>query len=169
MTVARGLERPAELAPNPGIAQRAPGMAAPPRPAVEPVPPSSWTEAFVGLPYIAGVGECGHRAALVWRRVFGFEVEAPSAFGDMDAAQVLIKAELAKPGWLPVFTPAEGDAVIMWKGSRLAHVGVWVDPGHVLHCTRAQGMVLTPTAGLAAQGFRVFGFFCHRTAWAKAA
>lgn len=131
--------------------------------------PSSWAQAYVGLPYIMGVGECGHRAALVWRQVFGFEVEASPAFGDMNAAQTLIKAEMAKPNWKPVRDPAEGDAVIMWKGSRLAHVGVWVAPGHVLHCTRAQGMVLTPEAELVEQGFRIFGFFRHHTARAAAA
>jgi hypothetical protein len=120
---------------------------------------SHWTQAYVGLPYIMGVGECGHRAALVWRERFGFEVEAAPAFGDMDAAQKLIRAKLSGPDWAPVQQPAEGDAVIMWKGNRIAHVGVWVAPGRVLHCTRAEGMVLTPEEDLASQGFRIFGYF----------
>ena len=126
------------------------------------VSPSSWASAYVGLPYIVGAGECGHRAALVWRERFGFEVEAPPAFGDLRVAQRHIEAELSKPDWQPVRRPAEGDAVIMWKGDLLAHVGVWVAPGHVLHCTRAEGMVLTPEADLPAQGFRVFGYFRRR-------
>lgn len=124
-----------------------------------PAAPSAWAQAYVGLPYILGVGECGHRAALVWRQEFGFEIDAPSALGDLRAAQKCIRAELAKPEWRRADQPAEGDAVIMLKGDLLCHVGVWVDPGHVLHCTRAEGMVLTPREGLAAQGFRIFGFF----------
>ena len=143
----------------------------------QPAPPSHWAQAYVGLPYIMGVGECGHRAALVWRQVFGIEVGAAPAFGDMEAAERLIAAELAGPHWARVGAPAEGCTVIMWKGERTAHVGVWVDGGvdggvnggHVLHCTRAEGMVLTPEGGLAAQGFRVWGFFRHRAAWAAAA
>lgn len=131
--------------------------------------PAAWTQAYVGLPYVMGVGECGHRAALIWRQVFGLDIEVEPAFGDMSAAQTLIKAELAKPVWEPVPSPAEGDAVIMWKGHRLAHVGVWVAPDHVLHCTRAEGMVLTPRAELPEQGFQVFGFFRHKTNYAVAA
>ncbi len=128
-----------------------------------------WTQAYVGLPYIMGVGECGHRAALVWRERFGFEVEAAPAFGDMAAAQNLIKAELAGSNWQPVLRPEEGDAVIMWKGARIAHVGVWVAPGHVLHCTRRDGMVLTPVEELDGQGFRVFGYFRRQVQQAMAA
>jgi hypothetical protein len=131
--------------------------------------PIHWTRAYVGLPYIMGVGECGHRAALVWRERFGFEVEAAPAFGDMEAAQKLIKAELAGPNWQPVRQASEGDAVIMWKGPRIAHVGVWVEPGQVLHCTRAQGMVLTPEGDLPSQGFRVFGYFRRQERQAMAA
>jgi hypothetical protein len=131
--------------------------------------PSHWTQAYVGLPYIMGVGECGHRAALVWRERFGFEVEAAPAHGDMAAAQTLIKAELAGPKWSPVQQPAEGDAVIMWKGDRVAHVGIWVAPGHVLHCTRKDGMILTSEEDLPAQGFRVFGYFRRQKPQAMAA
>ena len=129
-----------------------------------PASPSPWAQAYVGLPYILGVGECGHRAALVWRQEFGIDFEAPSALGDLRAAQKYIRAELAKPDWRRVQQPADGDAVIMWKGDLLCHVGVWVAPGYVLHCTRAEGMVLTPTEELPNQGFRVFGCFRRRGA-----
>ena len=123
----------------------------------------------MGLSYIVGVGECAHRAALVWRREFGFEVEPPSAYGDLRAAQRHIQAELRKPEWARVRRPAEGNAVVMLKGDLLCHVGVWVAPGHVLHCTRAQGMVLTPEADLPSEGFRVFGYFRRQTVEALAA
>lgn len=126
--------------------------------------PSHWTRAYVGLPYIVGVGECGHRAALVWRQEFGFDFEASSALGDLRAAQKLIRAELAKPDWALTREPAEGDAVVMWKGGMLCHVGVWVAGGRVLHCTRAQGMVLTPVEDLPAQGFRIFACFRRQRA-----
>ncbi len=126
--------------------------------------PSSWAQAYVGLPYILGVGECAHRAALVWRQEFGFDIEPPSALGDLRAAQRCIRAELAKADWARVSEPTEGDAVVMLKGGLLCHVGVWVAPGHVLHCTRADGMVLTPVEDLPEQGFPVFGYFRRQRA-----
>ena len=126
------------------------------------VSPSTWAQAFVGLPYILGAGECAHRAALVWRQVFGYDIEVPAAHGNLRVAQRLIRNALATSDWAPVQCPEEGDAVVMWKGGLLAHVGVWVAPGHVLHCTRAEGTVLTPEEELHLQGFRVFGFFRWR-------
>ena len=131
--------------------------------------PSHWTEAYVGLPYILGVGECAHRAALVWGQEFGFEIAPPPAYGDIKLAQRHIEAELAKPEWCWVRRPLEGDAVVMWKGDRLCHVGVWVAPGHVLHCTRRDGMVLTPEVELEGQGFRIFGYFRRQEQVAMAA
>lgn len=131
--------------------------------------PPTWALAYVGLPYIMGVGECAHRAALVWRQRFGVDVEVSPAFGDMSVAQRHIHAALARPDWARVGRPSEGDAVVMWKGNRICHIGVWVAPNHVLHCTRAHGMVLTAEADLAGQGFRVFGFFRHNAQHALAA
>ena len=126
------------------------------------VSPSSWAHAFVGLPYILGAGECAHRAALVWRQVFGRSIDAPAAHGNLRLGQRMIRDALASSDWQPVRQPREGDAVVMWKGNLLCHVGVWVAPGHVLHCTRAEGMVLTPEGDLSLQGFRVFGYFRWR-------
>ena len=131
--------------------------------------PSSWALDYVGLPYILGAGECAHRAALVWRQVFGWDVEVPAAHGNLRVAQRLIRTALASGDWVRADAPREGDAVVMYKGDLLAHVGVWVDPGYVLHCTRAEGMVLTPVADLEAQGFRVAGFFQRRERAAHAA
>ncbi len=131
--------------------------------------PSSWALDYVGLPYILGAGECAHRAALVWRQVFGWDVEVPAAHGNLRIAQRLIRAALASGEWFRTEAPQEGDAVVMWKGDLLAHVGVWVAPGYVLHCTRAEGMVLTPVGDLEGQGFRVAGFFQRRERVVQAA
>ena len=117
--------------------------------------PASWAQAYVGLPYILGVGECAHRAALVWRQVFGWEVEVPAAHGNLRIAQRLIRTALASGEWVRTDAPQDGDAVVMWKGDLMCHVGVWVEGGSVLHCTRAEGMVLTAVEDLAEQGFRV--------------
>ncbi len=124
--------------------------------------PSTWALDYVGLPYILGAGECAHRAALVWRQVFGWDVEVPAAHGNLRVAQRLIRSALASGDWFRTQVPQEGDAVVMWKGDLLCHVGVWVAPGFVLHCTRAEGMVLTRMEDLAGQGFRVAGFFQRR-------
>ena len=52
----------------------------------------------------------------------------------------------------------------MLNDDLLCHVGVWVALGHVLHCTRADGMILTAVEDLPAQGFRVFGYFRRQVA-----
>ena len=137
----------------PGISALAPILA-----------PSHWAHRYLGLPYILGAGECAHRAALVWRQVFGWEVEVPAAHGNLRIAQRLIRAALATGEWVPTDAPQDGDAVVMWKGDLLCHVGVWVASGHVLHCTRAEGMVLTPVEELAGQGFRIARTFRRQKA-----
>jgi hypothetical protein len=124
-----------------------------------PASPASWAQAYVGLPYILGVGECAHRAALVWRQEFGWEVDVPAAHGNLRIAQRLIRTALASGDWTPTDAPQDGDAVVMWKGDLLCHVGIWVAPGYVLHCTRPDGMVLTPIEDLPEQGFRIAGIF----------
>lgn len=121
--------------------------------------PSHWAHRYVGLPYILGAGECAHRAALVWREEFGIAIDVPAAHGNLRLGQRLIRQALASGEWARVDAPREGDGVAMWKGELVCHVGVWVEGGFVLHCTRAEGMVLTPVAELEAQGFRVFGCF----------
>jgi hypothetical protein len=121
--------------------------------------PSTWAQGYVGLPYILGAGECAHRAALVWRQVFGYDIEVPAAHGNLRVAQRLIRSALATSDWAPTKAPQEGDAVAMWKGDLLCHVGVYVAGGYVLHCTKAEGMVLTAEDDLQSQGFRVFGYF----------
>ena len=126
--------------------------------------PAPWAQAYVGLPYILCVGECAHRAALVWRQVFGWGVEVPAAHGNLRVAQRLIRAALATGDWVPADEPRDGDAVVMWKGDLLCHVGVWVAPGHVLHCTRADGMVLTPVEDLPRQGFRIARTYTRKAA-----
>lgn len=125
----------------------------------QPAAPSSWAAAYVGRPYVLGLGECAQQAAAVWRERFGVQVEASPANGDLLKAQRLIKAQLDRSDWQQADAPQEGDAVLMRKGRVLCHVGVWVEPQHVLHCTRADGTVLTPVDDLPAQGFDVAGYY----------
>jgi hypothetical protein len=107
-----------------------------------PVSPSSWALDYVGLPYILGAGECAHRAALVWRQVFGWEVDVPAAHGNLRLAQRLVRAALASGDWARPERRRRGRRGDV-EGGVLCHVGVWVRRAHVLHCTRAEGMVLT--------------------------
>jgi hypothetical protein len=52
----------------------------------------------------------------------------------------------------------------MRKGDLLCHVGVWIAGGYVLHCTRAEGMVLTRVEDLPAQGFPVARTYTRKVA-----
>lgn len=142
----------------PGISALAPNLA-----------PSHWAHRYLGLPYILGAGECAHRASLVWHQVFGWDVPVPAAHGNLRLGHRMLRAALASGHWARVEAPQEGDGVAMWKGDIVCHIGVWVEGGFVLHCTRAEGMVLTPVGELEAQGFRVFGCFRWVGERAKAA
>jgi hypothetical protein len=63
--------------------------------------------------------------------------------------------------WLAVDVPAEGDAVLMGKSKRPAHVGVWIEmpAGAVLHCVEGAGVVVQARTDLRLAGWQILGFY----------
>lgn len=127
-----------------------------------------WAVAYIGRPWIAGVAECWHFAALIWSERFGIDVtEVLAASGDERRARRLIDAHPERDLWQRVEVPAEGDAVLMTQGSRPTHhpnhIGVFVAPCHVLHAIRGPGGIFTPISGLAGLGYRVAGYYRRAT------
>lgn len=123
-----------------------------------------WATAYVGTPWIAGEAECWHFAARVWAERFGIDVtEALAAAGDERRARRLIAGHPERRRWRPVETPGEGDAVLMTQGSRPLHhpnhIGIFVDPAHVLHAIRGPGAIFTPVSRLGDLGYRVSGWY----------
>ncbi len=120
---------------------------------------SEWVSDYVGRPYEDGVAECWHLAAAVWRERFGFEAPVVATLGSTRMGRAMAQAEMADPAWRQVAAPEEGDAVVMARGAVPCHVGVWVAPGHVLHCIRGAGTILTEAERIGTLGYRIVGWW----------
>lgn len=122
-----------------------------------------WAADYIGLPWVAGASDCWAFACRIWRERFGFE--APLFAGDPTDPRVARRALAHDPersGWrIVAFGPREGDAVLMARGARPCHVGIWIDPDPpgVLHSVEGAGVVFTPPARLAAMGYRIIGIY----------
>lgn len=126
---------------------------------------SDWAEPYLGLPWIEGQCECWQFAARVWAEVFGWAVDpAPLAGDDPRLARRLCEGHAERGAWDRTDAPRDGDAVMMARGARPCHVGVWAGPGSVLHSVRGAGGLLTPIARLPDLGYRVVALYRRRAA-----
>lgn len=122
-----------------------------------------WIEPWLAEPYLPGEAECWHFARRVWRVQFGFDIAAdlPASATGREAIRA-IEAEAAGGGWREVTDPEEGDAVLMSRGRRPCHVGIFVAPAHVLHAIDGAGAICTPVPRLGALGYSLHSV--HRRA-----
>ena len=122
-----------------------------------------WAVDHIGTPWVAGVTDCWSFARGLWRARWGWDV--PPLTVDPEDARAGRRALSVSPGsagWVDADTPTEGDAVLMAKGARPCHVGVWITPepeAGVLHSVERAGVVFTPPARLAGMGYRVVGIY----------
>lgn len=124
-----------------------------------------WAEAYLGEPWINGAHDCWGFFRRVQREHFGLEL--PEI--DIDACSRLACArEFAghdeRDAWALVESPAEGDAVLMGKNKRPAHVGIWIDAdgGAVLHCVEGAGVIIQQRSTLRLAGWNTLGFYRRR-------
>lgn len=118
-----------------------------------------WATGYIGAEW-SRAQTCWHFCARVWREHFGLVVPLVDIDGsDARAARRAFEGAAERQAWIDVQTPAEGDGVLMAMGARPCHVGIWVDPGGVLHCIEGAGGVFTPRARLSDLGYRVVGFY----------
>ena len=121
-----------------------------------------WAAAYIGSPWIAGEHDCWGFVRRVYREQFGLDVAAV----DIDATSLsaALRAFDRHPEfchWQAVATHRDGDAVLMGKGLRPAHVGLWceADGGGVLHAIEGAGVVFQCPAALAASGWRILASY----------
>lgn len=122
-----------------------------------------WAAAHIGTPWVPGVSDCWSFARTVWRDRWDWTVP-PLTVDPQDARAV--RHALGIPpedaGWLATDRPVEGDAVLMAKGARPCHVGIWIVPPSgvgVLHSVERSGVVFTPPPRLAGIGYRIIGTY----------
>lgn len=118
-----------------------------------------WAQRYIGLPWSPGF-TCWDFAVRVWAERFGFEVLPVDIEPDDPRA---VRRGFERGGerarWQEVANPREGDGVLMAKGTRPCHVGVWLDLGGVLHCVEGSGGIFTPKPRLGDLGYWVIGIY----------
>ena len=114
-----------------------------------------WARAYVGLPWDPAERHCWDFCRRVWAGHFGLDVpEMPVNADDLRATVQAFEGSGERTAWEPVPDPAEGDAVLMARGRRPCHVGIWISLGGVLHAIEPAS-VYTPRARLAELGYRI--------------
>lgn len=124
-----------------------------------------WAADYIGAPWVYGQSDCWHFARRVWRERFGIRV--PPVIEDAGAplkSRRAIRDSGEARDWTQVRDPQEGDGVLMAKGSRPCHVGIWVvfdplGPGGILHSVEGAGVIYTDQAAVARLGYRIIGFY----------
>lgn len=118
-----------------------------------------WVEAWIGTPWVAGETDCWNFARLVWAAQFHVVVPAvPVDHGSqLDTRRALRDADMSN--WQMTETPSEGDAVLMARGERPCHVGIWLAPALVLHSIETAGVICTPERSLHQTGYRITGTY----------
>lgn len=118
-----------------------------------------WAAGYIGMEWTPTFS-CWHFCALVWRQRFGVSV-SPTVVDASDprATRRAFEAGAAAGGWATVSAPIEGDAVLMAKGARPCHVGIWLNLGGVLHCIEGVGAIFTARERLGDLGYRVVGTY----------
>lgn len=125
---------------------------------------SHWSERYLGEPWLSGEHDCWQFFRRVQREQFGFDI--PEVDLPFDAGNTLSCARALTEGrecdkWSETDRPTEGCAVLLARGTRPTHVGVWVDAngGAVLHCARGSGVVLQDLASLNRHGWGGMRFY----------
>lgn len=120
----------------------------------------AWVSDYVGRKWDETDNHCWAFCRYVWRRHFGWQVpEFDMNALDLRRTRQLFETSGEFGNWRQVSTPAEGDAVIMAQGRRPCHVGIWVNPGRILHSVKGIGSVCIAATRLRDQGYRATGYY----------
>lgn len=122
----------------------------------------TWANQYIGQPWIAGEHDCWAFARRVWREQYGWDVPAVDvdALSRLDSARAM-QAPSMYADWQGTAAPGEGDAVLMGRSSRAAHVGVWTGEagGGIVHNVQGIGVIFTPPERLQDMGLRVLQYY----------
>lgn len=121
---------------------------------------SHWAAALIGMP----APDCWAFARQVWADRFG-AVLPVLPYDATDHRALRRQLEGAEShGWIQVLEPKEGDAVLMTRGLRPCHVGIWIEPDGdrgVLHWVEGQGVAYTPPSQIGGMGYAIASFWRH--------
>lgn len=127
---------------------------------------SHWAARYIGRPWVPDAEgpaafNCWSFFRHVQARHYGRDLPAIANPGALLPQARAVRDHPERQRWARVETPADGDAVLMAPGRHPIHVGVWVDAdgGRVVHCFEGSGVVAQSLADLAANRWRVDGFY----------
>lgn len=119
-------------------------------------------DSLIGKPYQFGGSDdaydCWTLVCAVYRGLYGIELpphqavdESPKGLGDY------IRTWTGQQHFVKVAQPAHGDVVTMSRSNLPYHVGVYLGLPQwgVIHATRASGVIWTPLAMMAQDGWKV--------------
>lgn len=128
-----------------------------------------WAARYVGVPFkdggrdIKGL-DCWGCVCLCYRECLGIELPH---YGEISASDLLrVRREIASGAasepWRKVDVPAEFDVAVMRlpSGRGHGHVGVMVDPHHVLHVEAGSGAAIERVDSATIRG-RLMGYWRH--------
>jgi len=129
-----------------------------------------WSDKYVGKPYIAEVYDCGEMAREVQQQEFNRVVLIPterSYSGKEGQAKIREVARQILRDRDQVAsrtdTPTDGDAVLMFSGSKMMHIGIYclIDSvAWILHCAERPAQVIrTRVRELEPRGFKLEGYY----------
>ena len=126
-----------------------------------------WAAQYIGLPWSRdGEGpesyHCWAFVRMVQARQFGRALPAIPNPGDLLPLARAFRDHAERARWPRVETPAEGYCVLLRCARYPVHVGVWVGAaatGGELHRAEGAGVVYQRPAALAANGWRIEGFY----------
>lgn len=125
-----------------------------------------WAASYIGIPWSKdGTGpdsyHCWSFVRAIERVHFGRELPEIPNPGDLLGIARLFRDHPEHARWERVGNPVEGDVVQMRAARYPIHVGLWVGDarGGVLHCAQGSGVVYQRLAALAANGWRVEGYY----------
>ncbi|KAF8818089.1 NlpC/P60 family protein [Rickettsia endosymbiont of Cardiosporidium cionae] len=60
---------------------------------------------------------------------------------------------------VPLAAAKEGDAILLGRNKKPSHVGIWIDPGAVLHCMRYHGVVFQKISNLSISSWNIIAIY----------
>lgn len=116
----------------------------------------TWWAQYIGLPFERA--HCWGLVRLVYADRLGVMLPEYGEISAADLVRVARAIDSGQEAWARVMQPQALDVTLMRGRSRVWHVGVMTDPGHVLHTEQATGAVRVrvddPTIAGRITGFR---------------
>lgn len=131
---------------------------------------SHWAIDLIGKQWKLGeagpdVFDCWGFVRYVQKHQFGIEV-SDVVVDNLKTAVHELSKNAERENWVRVWTPMEGDLVMMARNKLPVHIGVWVAANGttgVLHCVEGSGVLYNPARSLALVGWGGLQYYRHKS------